>query len=126
MQSIIPVSPPGDFGPVVSEVDRQLRGRLREFRISPDGEGLVLAGIAPSFYVKQLAQHAVRRLSIVGLVLKIVARSVNYRLCPRTAIIRSHMGDRTLRRFYRQLLAEIAHRVLEDNRLLHSFMPAVA
>jgi hypothetical protein len=63
MQSIIPVAPPGELGPVVSEVDRQLRGRLREFRISPDREGLVLTGIAPSFYVKQLAQHAVRRLT---------------------------------------------------------------
>jgi hypothetical protein len=68
MQSIFPVSPPGDLSPVVAEVDRQLRGRLHEFRISPDGEGIVLAGTAPSFYVKQLAQHAVRRLTPVRIV----------------------------------------------------------
>jgi hypothetical protein len=63
MQSIMPVSPPGDLSPVVAELVRQLRGRLREFRISASGEGLVLDGTAPSFYVKQLAQHAVRRLT---------------------------------------------------------------
>jgi hypothetical protein len=63
MQSIFPISPPADLSPVVAEIDRELRGRLSEFRVSADGEGLVLSGTAPSFYVKQLAQHAVRRLT---------------------------------------------------------------
>ena len=63
MQSIFPISPPGDLSPVVAEVDRELRGRLSEFGISAEGEGLVLSGIAPSFYVKQLAQNAVRQLT---------------------------------------------------------------
>jgi|EndMetStandDraft_3_1072993.scaffolds.fasta_scaffold181198_1 hypothetical protein len=63
MQSILPISPPGDLSPVVAEVDRVLRGRLTEFRVSADGEGLVLKGIAPSFYVKQLALHVFRRLT---------------------------------------------------------------
>jgi len=59
MQSSFPISPPGDLAPVVAEVDRQLRGRLRAFQIRPDGEGIVLEGTAPSYYAKQLAQHAV-------------------------------------------------------------------
>jgi hypothetical protein len=63
MQSIFPISPPGDLGPVAAEVDRELRGRLTEFRVTADDEGIVLSGTAPSFYVKQLAQHAVRRLT---------------------------------------------------------------
>ena len=63
MQTIFPISPPGDLSPVVAEVDRVLRGRLTEFRLSADGEGLVLRCAASSFYVKQLAQHAVRRLT---------------------------------------------------------------
>lgn len=63
MQSIFPISPPGNLGPVVAEVERELRGRLSDFRVSADGQGLVLSGTAPSFYVKQLAQHAVGRLT---------------------------------------------------------------
>lgn len=51
--------------PIVSEVRRLLRGRLQRFQIERCGEGLVLAGAAPTFYVKQLAQHAVKRLSRV-------------------------------------------------------------
>jgi hypothetical protein len=42
-----------------------LRGRLRRFEIERDEEGLVLLGQAPTFYVKQLAQHAVGRLSLL-------------------------------------------------------------
>jgi len=63
MQSIFPLPPPGDLSPVVAEVDRQLGSRLREFAIQPCDDGVALAGIAPSFYVKQLAQHAVQRLT---------------------------------------------------------------
>ena len=63
MQSIFPVSPPGDLSPVAAEVERELRGRVSEFRLSANGDGVVLSGTAPSFYVKQLAQHAVRRLT---------------------------------------------------------------
>ena len=68
MQSVFPLSPPGDLSPVETEVDRQLRGRLHEFRIRSDGQGIVLAGTAPSFYVKQLAQHAVQRLTPLTIV----------------------------------------------------------
>ena len=48
---------------IVSEVRRLLRGRLQRFSIERCDEGLVLVGAAPTFYVKQLAQHAVTRLA---------------------------------------------------------------
>ena len=63
MNGIFPVPPPLEFAPIVTEIDRQLRGRLWQFKIASDDQGLVLSGAAPSFYVKQLAQHAVGRLS---------------------------------------------------------------
>jgi hypothetical protein len=50
---------------VAREVGRVLRGRLRRFAIERGADGLVLRGQAPSFYVKQLAQHAVGQLSHV-------------------------------------------------------------
>ena len=62
MNAIYPVPPPLNLAPIVTEIDRQLRGRLREFGIDAGEEGLVLSGTAPSFYVKQLAQHAVGKL----------------------------------------------------------------
>jgi hypothetical protein len=52
-----------EFAPIVTEIDRQLRGRLWQFNVTGEEQGLVLSGEAPSFYVKQLAQHAVRRLT---------------------------------------------------------------
>ena len=63
MNAIYPVPPPLNLAPIVTEIDRQLRGRLREFNIDHDEQGLVLSGAAPSFYVKQLAQHAVGQLT---------------------------------------------------------------
>ena len=54
-----------ELGPVVSEVSRLLRGRLKSFGIARCDKGLVLVGWAPSFYVKQLAQQAVKRLTPV-------------------------------------------------------------
>lgn len=38
---------------------RHLRGRLRDIRITVHRDGVVLQGRASSYYVKQLAQHAV-------------------------------------------------------------------
>ena len=63
MNAIFPVPPPLELAPIVTEIDRQLRGRLWQFSIGDDEQGLVLSGAAPSFYVKQLAQHAVGRLT---------------------------------------------------------------
>jgi hypothetical protein len=68
MQSIFPLSPPVDLSPVVAEVDRRLGARLRRFAIKPCDDGIALTGRAPSFYVKQLAQHAVQRLTPLTIV----------------------------------------------------------
>ena len=63
MNAIFPLPPPLELAPIVTEIDRQLRGRLRQFNIARNEQGLVLLGKAPSFYVKQLAQHAVGQLT---------------------------------------------------------------
>lgn len=68
MNAVFPVPPPLNLAPIVTEIDRQLRGRLRQFNIDRADQGLVLSGAAPSFYVKQLAQHAVGRLTRLPIV----------------------------------------------------------
>ena len=68
MNAVYPVPPPLELAPIVTEIDRQLRGRLRQFKITCDERGLALFGEAPSFYVKQLAQHAVGRMTPVPIV----------------------------------------------------------
>jgi hypothetical protein len=40
-------------------IHRRLAGRVREFRLDICNEGLILRGRALTYYVKQLAQHAV-------------------------------------------------------------------
>jgi hypothetical protein len=65
VNAIYPVPPRLELAPIVTEIDRQLRGRLRQFTIAGDERGLVLSGEAPSFYVKQLAQHVVSRMTPV-------------------------------------------------------------
>jgi len=40
-------------------VQRRLHGRVRQFHLSLYGAGLVLTGRTCTYYVKQLAQHAV-------------------------------------------------------------------
>ena len=55
MNAIFPLPPPLELAPIVTEIDRQLRGRLWQFNIAGEDQGLVLSGAAPSFYVKQLA-----------------------------------------------------------------------
>lgn len=54
-------------GPVTAEwienvenrIRHQLGGRLRDFRLEVADAGIVLYGHAPTYYVKQLAQHAI-------------------------------------------------------------------
>ena len=43
-------------------LSRQLRGRLHNADVSVDRGGVVIRGTAKSYYVKQLAQHAVMTL----------------------------------------------------------------
>lgn len=57
-----------ELAPIIAEVERQLRGRLCQFDITQDRQGLVLLGTSPSFYVKQLAQHAVGRITRIPIV----------------------------------------------------------
>lgn len=42
---------------IASNVRRELRGRMRGFRLVIHGHGLILHGWAHTYYVKQLAQH---------------------------------------------------------------------
>jgi hypothetical protein len=48
---------------VVDEIETRVQGRLggqlRDFRVQPQGAGLILQGHARTYYAKQLAQHAV-------------------------------------------------------------------
>ena len=44
---------------IETHVQVRLHGRVRDLRILVEGPGLVLRGHARSYYVKQLAQHAV-------------------------------------------------------------------
>ena len=45
----------------VAHLATQLRGRLRNIRVIAEPEGVVIRGVANSYYVKQLAQHAIMR-----------------------------------------------------------------
>ncbi|MBI1914141.1 MAG: hypothetical protein HYS12_05300 [Planctomycetes bacterium] len=42
-----------------AHLQSRLNGRVRDFRLSIRGHGLILTGHAPTYYAKQLAQHAV-------------------------------------------------------------------
>src|SRR5687767_4222748 len=58
-----------DLDRLGAQVQRELRGRLRDFRLKGKGAGVVLTGRVGTYYVKQLAQHAVMRatyLPIIG------------------------------------------------------------
>ena len=57
---------PAGPGPGTAELDQleahvhsRLNGRVRRLRLLVRGHGLVLQGHAPTYYAKQLAQHAV-------------------------------------------------------------------
>ncbi len=42
-------------------VRRRLNGRVREFRLLLEDNGLILQGYAVTFYAKQLAQHTIMK-----------------------------------------------------------------
>ena len=44
-------------------MERRLNGRVRNLRLHCQPQGLVLQGWAPTYYVKQLAQHAAMEVS---------------------------------------------------------------
>lgn len=45
-----------------SRVRARTGGQLRDLDVELSSQGVVLHGLAPTFYVKQLAQHGVREL----------------------------------------------------------------
>lgn len=55
-----------DFPRLRDELENRVRARtgrrLRDFDVELSPQGIVLHGLAPTFYVKQLAQHGVREL----------------------------------------------------------------
>ena len=57
---------------LAAETGSMLRGRVSDLRIELRGGGVVLFGIASSFYAKQLAQHAV----MTGTALPIVRNEI--------------------------------------------------
>jgi hypothetical protein len=57
-----------DLDRLVSQVEHELSGRLRDFRVKRMGAGVVLAGRVATFYAKQLAQHAVMRATALPIV----------------------------------------------------------
>ena len=48
-----------------AHVQHELGGRLRDFRLKCQGEGVVLTGRVGTYYAKQLAQHAVMRATVL-------------------------------------------------------------
>ena len=54
-----PLPGAGEVGRLEARVQARLMGRVRDLRLSWQGDGLVLRGRAPTYYAKQLAQHAV-------------------------------------------------------------------
>jgi hypothetical protein len=50
-----------DLERVGAQVQNELGGRLRHFRLERLNTGVILLGRVSSFYAKQLAQHAVMR-----------------------------------------------------------------
>jgi hypothetical protein len=54
-----------DLDQLVQRVQHQLKGRLRDFDLKHRGNGVVLTGRVPTYYAKQLAQHAVMRATVL-------------------------------------------------------------
>ena len=49
MNALFPIPPPLELAPIVTETDRQLRGRLWQFKLVDDQQGYVLTEATPSF-----------------------------------------------------------------------------
>jgi hypothetical protein len=54
-----------DIGVMERRIQGRLCGRVLGFRLVRNAGGLILQGQAPSFYAKQLAQHAVMQATLV-------------------------------------------------------------
>lgn len=71
--SRVEVEAPGEVGEIESQVRGWLRGRLHDFRLIRHDQGVILLGRAPTYYVKQLAQHAVMRVTRVPILANRIA-----------------------------------------------------
>jgi hypothetical protein len=67
------VNPSENLGQLLARVQQSLFGRVRNLRLVLDNEGLVLQGQALTYYVKQLAQHAV----MTAIALPILRNEIN-------------------------------------------------
>ena len=48
------------------QLRERMNGRVRDLTVTWRGDGLLLQGSSPTFYAKQLAQHAARQLAPEG------------------------------------------------------------
>lgn len=48
-----------DLEDLAAKIQGRLYGRVKHFRLTKQGDGLVIHGQTTSYYAKQLAQHAV-------------------------------------------------------------------
>ena len=55
----IDIASQDDIDNLAGDVCRRLYGRVRDFRLRLQDNGLILQGSALTYYAKQLAQHAV-------------------------------------------------------------------
>lgn len=62
---------------IAAHVRRQLMGQLRDFRVSVRNSGIILQGCAPTYYVKQLAQHAVMQVSALSILANDIEVSID-------------------------------------------------
>jgi hypothetical protein len=73
-----------DVGRLEEMVRRRVRGQVEDLRVLVLGHGLILRGRAPTYYVKQLAQHAIlgaSRLPLLANEIE-VAPSAEHGQCP--------------------------------------------
>ena len=57
MNALFPLPPPLELAPFVTETDRQLRGRLWQFKLVDDQQGYELPEVTPPMDSKELAQQ---------------------------------------------------------------------
>jgi hypothetical protein len=57
-----------EFARLEASVKERLQGLVRHFRLLRSGDGLIMEGRAPSYYAKQLAQHAVMKVTALRIV----------------------------------------------------------
>jgi hypothetical protein len=64
----IEYSCPSENDALEVKVERHLAGRVRNFRLLVRANGLILQGQAPTYHVKQIAQHALMKATLVPIV----------------------------------------------------------